>query len=100
MKYFLDTEFNEEVDPIEMISIGVVAEDGREFYAINSEYRTNSTRWETCHEWVRKNVKPHLVLSGYESRTLFGSKENIRDELRNFTSGCLNSDLDEVVKSV
>ena len=34
MKYFIDTEFIESgpLNPIQLISIGVVAEDGREFY--------------------------------------------------------------------
>lgn len=37
MKYFYDTEFLEDGSTIELISIGIIAEDGREYYAINSE---------------------------------------------------------------
>lgn len=33
MKYFLDTEFHEDGKTIDLISIGIVAEDGREYYA-------------------------------------------------------------------
>ena len=40
MKYFLDTEFSERgpMWPIQLISIGIVAEDGREFYAHSEDY--------------------------------------------------------------
>src|SRR4051812_11038169 len=34
MKYFYDTEFLEDGQTIELISIGIVAEDGREYYAV------------------------------------------------------------------
>jgi 3' exoribonuclease, RNase T-like len=37
MKYWLDTEFIEHPFKIDLISIGLVAEDGREFYAESSE---------------------------------------------------------------
>lgn len=37
MKYFFDTEFHEDGRTIDLISIGIVAEDGREYYAINRE---------------------------------------------------------------
>lgn len=37
MKYFLDTEFIEYQNTIDLISIGIVAEDGREYYAENEQ---------------------------------------------------------------
>lgn len=37
MKYFLDTEFIETVGHIELISIGIVSEDGRELYMANHD---------------------------------------------------------------
>ena len=57
MKFFLDTEFAEQGPnfPIEIISIGIVAEDGREFYAINAEFNPDH-----ANDWVAKNVLPHL----------------------------------------
>ncbi len=57
MRYFLDTEFSERgpVYPVQLISIGIVAEDGREFYAENWE-----CDWGGCNEWVKTNVLPHL----------------------------------------
>lgn len=38
MRYFYDTEFIEDGHTIELISIGVVAEDGREYYAVSTEF--------------------------------------------------------------
>lgn len=57
MKYFLDTEFIEagRSVPVTLISIGIVAEDGREFYAVSADFDPNSAS-----EWVRENVLPHL----------------------------------------
>lgn len=55
MKYFLDTEFHEEQNSLELISIGIVAEDGREFYAESSEYDESR-----AHPWLVDNVLPHL----------------------------------------
>lgn len=82
MRYFLDTEFNEEVNPVEMISIGVVAEDGREFYAIDQRYHDWSSRWETTNSWVQHNVRPIMLLEGMQP--VFGNKEIIRDALQAF----------------
>lgn len=55
MRYFFDTEFNEDGRTIELISIGVVADDGREFYAVSREFDP-----ERCNDWVRLNVLPQL----------------------------------------
>jgi hypothetical protein len=51
MKYFLDTEFIEQPCTIQLISIGLVAEDGREFYAISNEFDVN-----LASPWVMENV--------------------------------------------
>lgn len=53
MKFFLDTEFIERGrdHPIQLISIGIVAEDGREFYAISSDFDPGSAS-----PWVQENV--------------------------------------------
>lgn len=60
MKYFLDTEFIEGFHKpilgrrrhhIDLISIGIVCEDGRKYYAISNEYR-----YKDCGQWVRENV--------------------------------------------
>lgn len=59
MKYFLDTEFNEtggEKRPtIDLISIGIVSETGRDYYAESSEFDAKA-----CNPWVQENVLPKL----------------------------------------
>ena len=57
MKYFLDTEFMESghLFPVTLLSIGIVSEDGREFYAVNAEADRT-----LANEWVKANVIPHL----------------------------------------
>lgn len=51
MRYFYDTEFIEDGHTIELISIGVVAEDGREYYAVSTEFDP-----ERAGSWVRTHV--------------------------------------------
>lgn len=62
MKYFIDTEFHEYkkrrlfskgIDTIELISIGIISEDGREYYAISKDFNIEDA-WSN--EWLRKNV--------------------------------------------
>jgi hypothetical protein len=55
MKYFLDTEFYEDGSTIDLISIGVVAEDGREFYACSTDAQLHRVS-----PWVREHVLPQL----------------------------------------
>ena len=57
MKYFIDTEFIESGPsrPIELISIGIVCEDGREFYRQSSEFDPSHAS-----DWVRQNVLSKL----------------------------------------
>jgi hypothetical protein len=57
MKVFYDTEFLEDGRTIELISIGMVAEDGREFYAVNRDMPIRRIR---KHDWLMKNVVPFL----------------------------------------
>ncbi len=55
MRYFLDTEFIEKPCTIDLISIGIVAEDGREYYGISLEFDESQAS-----EWVQDNVIPFL----------------------------------------
>ena len=59
MRYFLDTEFIEYPSTIDLISIGIVAEDGREFYRENA-----GVDWSRANPWVLENVKPHMEGNG------------------------------------
>jgi hypothetical protein len=53
MKYFYDTEFHEDGNTIDFISIGIVAEDGREYYAVSNEFDTSRV---AKNEWLMDNV--------------------------------------------
>jgi hypothetical protein len=53
--YWFDTEFIEDGRTIDLISIGVVSSDGREFYAEVSDIDLSR-----ANEWVKENVLPHL----------------------------------------
>lgn len=55
MKYFLDTEFIDNGTTIDLISIGIVAEDGREYYAQNLD-----THFDGASYWVQENVLAKL----------------------------------------
>jgi hypothetical protein len=54
MLIFLDTEFTKFSYP-DLISIGLVAEDGREFYAERTDYHRDA-----CSKFVRETVLPLL----------------------------------------
>ena len=58
MKYFIDTEFYERGRgyPIELISIGIVREDGEEFYAENL-----ACDLADLSDWLKENVVPQLT---------------------------------------
>lgn len=51
MKYFLDCEFIEDGKTIDLISIGLVSANGREFYAVNKE-----CAFQNASDWVWHNV--------------------------------------------
>lgn len=55
MRYFYDTEFIEDGKTIDLISIGVVCEDGRSYYAVSTEFKRKNAS-----QWVKDNVLVHL----------------------------------------
>lgn len=55
MRYFFDTEFIEYPNTIDLISIGIVAANGDEFYA-----EATDINWDKASPWVLENVKPQL----------------------------------------
>lgn len=59
MRYFYDMEFIEDGKTIDLISIGMVAEDGREFYAVSDEFNMDKLLENT---WLVDNVLPSLPL--------------------------------------
>jgi hypothetical protein len=58
MRFWFDTEFYEDGSTIELISIGVVSEDGRTYYAETPESR----RLARSTQWLATNVAPHLTI--------------------------------------
>lgn len=57
MRIYYDTEFVENGTTIDLISIGMVAEDGRTYYAISADYDRAAAE---AHPFVSKNVLPFL----------------------------------------
>lgn len=78
MKYFLDTEFYEDGKTIDLISIGIVCEDGREYYAVSCDAQLHRVN-----RWVRDNVLTQLPLY---SDPAWKDRVTIAQEIRMFVS--------------
>ncbi|WP_343600948.1 polyadenylate-specific 3'-exoribonuclease AS [Mycobacterium sp.] len=76
MRYFYDTEFIEDGRTIDLISIGVAAEDGREYYAVSTEFDA-----QRAGRWVRAHVLPKLPPP---ASPLWRSRAAIRADLEAF----------------
>ena len=76
MRFFYDCEFIEDGTTIDLVSIGVVGEDGREFYAVSTEF--DPTR---AIPWVRRHVLDKLPSPGDPA---WRSRARIRDDLLAF----------------
>lgn len=74
MKIFFDTEFIEDGKTIDLISIGMVREDGRRFYVENSE-----CDFSRSSDWVKENVVPHL-----SGGTSLATRAEIREAVFDF----------------
>lgn len=85
MRFFLDCEFYEDGSAIDLISIGIVCEDGMEFYAESSEFDWD--RVPTDH-WLWRNVYTTLQYRPFpgqpDQRT---TRAEIRDALLEFVAG-------------
>jgi hypothetical protein len=73
MKHFLDTEFIEAgfEHPIQLLSIGIVAEDGREYYAVVDPIDVNL---HLADDWVRDNVIKYLDFSKGKRRKVIAKE--------------------------
>ncbi len=76
MKFFYDCEFIEDGTTIDLVSIGVVDETGREFYAVSTEFDP-----ERAIGWVRRNVLDKLPPP---ADAAWRSRERIRQDLLEF----------------
>ncbi len=75
MKYFIDTEFIEGFHKplfgkkrhfIDLISIGIVAEDGRTYYAVSNEFNPKD-----ADDWVRENVIDKIEAQLFQQQPTF-----------------------------
>lgn len=100
MKYFFDTEFIEGTQnktflgfnigktkpTIDLISIGIVAEDGREYYAISKDFNLKEA-WDriqvTTHSnekptyWIRENVLKPIFDALLAKQTYYNNRRDI-----------------------
>jgi len=73
MEYFFDTEFIEDGKTIDLVSIGIVAADGRELYCVSSEFDASK-----ADDWVKQNVLTKLGDEPPVERAV------IRDKIKEF----------------
>jgi hypothetical protein len=75
-RYFYDCEFIEDGRVVDLVSIGVVDEFGREFYAVSTQFDDSKAV-----PWVRNNVLDKLPSPADKA---WRSRERIRDDLYDF----------------
>ncbi|MEU3162218.1 3'-5' exoribonuclease domain-containing protein [Streptomyces griseoincarnatus] len=63
MKIFYDTEFIDDGTTIDLVSIGMVREDGAELYAVSSEFNVAKLK---ANPWLVDNVWPSLPTRRHE----------------------------------
>ena len=83
-RYFYDCEFIEDGRIIDLVSIGVVDEHGREFYAVSTEFDGSRAL-----PWVRRNVLDKLPSPGDPA---WRSRGRIREDLYQFLVEPLRKD--------
>lgn len=94
MKYFIDTEFLEgsqkrplgkTLPTIDLISIGIVSEDGREYYAISKDFNLKEAwnRYDIKDDkkvyWIRENVLLPIYL------------DKVHGDMRNVSTFCYST---------
>jgi len=73
LRYFYDCEFIEDGQTISLVSIGFVDENGREFYAVSTEFDPGKAI-----DWVRRHVLGQLPAPADPA---WRSRNTIRDDL-------------------
>lgn len=87
MNLYFDTEFIGLHKDTTLVSIGIVTENGKRFYAEFADYDENQ-----CDNWIKENVLKHTILAGNDTiaarlgedsntTVVLGSKMDIRYEL-------------------
>jgi hypothetical protein len=105
MKIYTDWEFLEDGETIEPISVALVREDDREYYAVFADMPTKRI---AKHDWLRKNVVPGLPRLHGDARMFAGRgnplaidwqhpdikpTKQIRDEVQRFIVNTPNVEL-------
>lgn len=98
MKLYYDCEFLEDGRTIDLISIGMVTDDGREYYAVNRDMPVRRIR---RHQWLMDNVVPSLPKGSGDMRNSMSPRwlfhygdpsvkrhETIAREVRAFILAC------------
>jgi len=67
MRFYYDTEFAEDGHTVGLLSIGIVADDGREYYAVVDDAELLNEA--AANPWLRDNVLPSLPVKDYSTRT-------------------------------
>ncbi len=87
MNLYFDTEFTGLHKGTTLVSIGIVAENGKKFYAEFSDYEETQ-----CDNWIKENVTKRTILAGNDTlatrlgedsdtTVVLGGKSDIRHEL-------------------
>ena len=77
MRYYLDTEFIEDGYTIDLISIGIVSEDSREYYAESCDFNPYN-----ANDCVQQNVFPHLSICPYTAKPMTALQVAVGDHSR------------------
>lgn len=90
MKIFLDTEFTGLHQHTSLISLGLIDEQGKMFYAEFNDYKLNQVD-----EWIQKNVIDNLAynhtlmtlnISKHNDISMKGTRDTVTSELRRWLS--------------
>lgn len=79
MKLFFDTEFTGLHKDTTLISLGIISEDGKTFYAEFTDYDESQ-----CSDWIRENVtsellhdKPEIWEAGVADYQIYGNRTEV-----------------------
>ena len=59
MRFYYDLEFGDTASVVSLVSVGVVAEDGREYYAVSSEFDPLAVHPTQPLDQARLALTPH-----------------------------------------
>lgn len=99
MKLFFDTEFTGLQKDTALISLGIISEDNKCFYAVLNDYDV-----ESLSDWIQVNVIGRLELSKeitdkYDVYQVVGNKQEVKEALLDWL-GTLNDTNFELVSDV